>query len=88
MFQTGVLDQLKQVKQKIKSKIPTAVVAFVTVPTLSFVIYREFLAKKHKDKKRRGQTRGSKERRHRQREQGKSKASEEEIIIDQEKLDK
>jgi len=85
---SGVLDQLKQFKQKIKSEIPTAVVGFVTVPTLSFVIYREFLAKKNKDKNRRGQTRGSKERRHRQREQGKSKSSEEELKIDQEKLDK
>ena len=53
---SGVLDQLKEFKQKIKSEIPTAVVGFVTVPTLSFVIYREFLAKKNKDKKHRGQT--------------------------------
>jgi hypothetical protein len=36
-----VFDKLKSLKRKIKTILPTAVVEFVTIPTLSFVKYRD-----------------------------------------------
>jgi hypothetical protein len=36
-----VFDKLKSLKRKIKTILPTAVVGFVRIPTLSFVKYRD-----------------------------------------------
>jgi hypothetical protein len=36
-----VFDKWKSLKRKIKTILPTAVVEFVTIPTLSFVKYRD-----------------------------------------------
>ena len=69
-----VFNRLKSLKEKIKTELPTAVVGFITVPTLSFINYRDFLRLNPRSYKRSGRETRS--------------ASDKELQADQAKLDK
>lgn len=81
-----VLDKLKQFKDTIKREVPTAVVGFVTIPTLSFVNYREHISQKYKEERRR-QTKESKHKGRKSERYRKSNVTDEELQKDQETLD-
>ena len=85
-----VFDSLKSFKRKIKTEVPTSVVGIITVPTLSFLTYRNFRENKEKDKranKHQTESRSGK-RTHKSSRPDKSRASDKDLQDDQEKLDK
>ncbi|CAC5393515.1 unnamed protein product [Mytilus coruscus] len=67
-----VFNRLKSLKEKIKTELPTAVVGFITIHTLSFINYRDFLRLNPMSYKR----------------SGRRSASDKELQADQAKLDK